>query len=114
MFKAAQQGPVKVITANDLGNGLVVFLDAGDGWTHDIASARVLEDGPELEAAIAYGQAQHDSRVVIDPYPIDVTVGEHGPVPIRLREKIRADRGPTVAYGDEERARLTGAQRVPV
>ena len=33
MFKAAKEGPAKVITANDLGDGLVVFLDQDGGWT---------------------------------------------------------------------------------
>ena len=32
MFKAAKEGPAKVITANDLRSGLVVFLDPEGGW----------------------------------------------------------------------------------
>lgn len=109
MFKAAKAGPAKVITANDLGDGLVVFLAADGGWTHRIAEARVLNDGPDLDAANAYAKQQHDDRVVVEPYPIDVVVGEDGiPVPVRLREKIRADRGPTIGYGHDEVARLTG------
>ena len=110
MFKAAKEGPAKVITANDLGDGLVVFLDQENGWTHDIALARVVEDGPDLDEAIAYAKAQHDARIVIEPYPIDVTVTGGIPVPQRLREKIRADRGPTIVYGDEEVAKLAEAR----
>ncbi|MEX0853939.1 MAG: DUF2849 domain-containing protein [Bauldia sp.] len=108
MFKAAKEGPAKVITANDLGDGLVVFLDRDGGWTHLIAEARVLEDGSELDAATAHAKAQHDARVIVEPYPIDVTVTDGVPAPVRLRERIRADRGPTVAYGDAERAKLAG------
>ena len=110
MFKAAKEGPAKVITANDLGDGLVVFLDQEHGWTHDIALARVVEDGPDLDEATAYAKAQHDARVVIEPYPIDVTVTGGVPVPQRLREKIRADRGPTIVYGAEEVAKLAGVR----
>ena len=106
MFKAAKEGPAKVITANDLGDGLVVFLDHDGGWTHLIAEARVLEDGPDLDGAIAYAKQQHDARVIVEPYPIDVTVTGGVPVPLRLREKIRADRGPTIVYGEEEVAKL--------
>ena len=108
MFKAAKEGPAKVITANDLGDGLVVFLDADGGWTHLIANARVLHDGTELAEAEAYGKQQHDARIVVEPYPIDVAVGADGvPVPVRMREKIRADRGPTIVYGHDEVAKLT-------
>ena len=106
MFKAAKEGPAKVITANDLGDGLVVFLDQDGGWTHEIALARVVEDGPDLEGAVAYAKAQHDARVVVEPYPIDVTVIDGVPVPVRFREKIRADRGPTIVYGEAEVAKL--------
>lgn len=108
MFKAAKSGPAKAVTANRLDNGLVVFLDQEGGWALDIAEARILEDA-ELDEALAYGKAQHDARVVIDPYAIDVDVTDGVPVPIRLRERIRAERGPTVDYGDAERARLSPA-----
>jgi hypothetical protein len=106
MFKAAKEGPAKVITANDLRQGLVVFLTPGGGWSLDIAEARVIEDGPDLEQAAAYAKAQHDARIVVEPYPIDVTVTGGLPVPQRLREKIRADRGPTIPYGEGERRKL--------
>jgi hypothetical protein len=109
MFKPAKEGPAKVITANRLDNGLVVFLDQDGDWSLDIATARVLEDGPDLDGAIAYAKAQHDARVVVEPYPIDVDVKSGVPVPTRLREKIRAERGPTIVYGDAEVAKLKGA-----
>jgi hypothetical protein len=112
MFKAAKEGPAKVITANDLRDGLVVFLTPAGGWSHDIAESRVLEDGADLEGAVAYAKAQHDARIVVEPYPIDVTVTNGVPVPQRLREKIRADRGPTIPYGDAERAKLNEASHV--
>jgi hypothetical protein len=113
MFKAAKEGPAKVITANDLRDGLVVFLDHDGGWTHLIAEARVVEDGPDLEGAAAYAKAQHDARIVVEPYPIDVEVTGGIPLPVRLREKIRADRGPTIVYGEEEVTKLrAGADHV--
>jgi hypothetical protein len=106
MFRAAKAGPAKVITANRLDDGIVVFLDDAGGWPLEIAKARILEDGPDLDGALAYAKDQHDARVIVEPYPIDVEVKEGGlPVPVRLRELIRAQ-GPTVDYGDEERARL--------
>jgi len=109
MYKAAKEGPAKVITANDLKSGLVVFLDPDNGWTLDIAEARILDDAADLEAAVAYAQAQSDARIVLEAYPIDVTVTGGVPVPVRLRERIRAERGPTVVYGEAERSKLAGA-----
>jgi len=107
MFKAASKGTAKVITCNRLKDGLVAFLTADGGWSLDIADARVLDDGPELEEAEAYAVSQHDDRVVIDPYPIDVEIAEGvAPVPTRLRERIRAERGPTIAYGEAERRQI--------
>ena len=59
-----------------------------------------------MESAVAYAKAQHDARIVVEPYPIDVTVIDGVPVPVRFREKIRADRGPTIVYGEAEVAKL--------
>jgi Protein of unknown function (DUF2849) len=106
MFKAARSGPAKAVTANRLDNGLVVFLDPDGGWTLDIAGAHILDDA-EIDAALAYGKAQAEARIIIDPYAIDVEVTDGVPVPIRLRERIRAERGPTIAYGEAERAKLS-------
>jgi hypothetical protein len=105
MFKAAKAGPQKAITANRLDNGRVVFLDANGGWTADIAAALFVADGPELDAATAHAQSQHDARVVVEPYAIDIAVVEGRPTPARIRERIRAE-GPTVPYGEAEYAAL--------
>jgi hypothetical protein len=109
MFKAASAGPQKAITANRLGDGLVVFLDAAGGWSLSVAEARLLNDGPELDEANAFAKAQHDARVVVEPYPIDVEIVDGKPVPVRLRERIRAE-GPTIAYGEAEYAKLHTAR----
>ncbi len=111
MFKAAKEGPAKIITANDLRSGVVVFLDGDGGWTVDVAAARVLEDGADLDGAVAHARAQADAQVVLEAYPVDVVVTDGVPIPVRLRERIRAERGPTVVYGDDERARLNQEAR---
>jgi hypothetical protein len=43
---------------------------------------------------------------VVEPYPIDVTVTSGLPVPVRYRERVRADHGPTIPYGEAERRKL--------
>jgi len=101
MFKAAKAGPQKAITANRLDDGRVVFLDESGGWTLRVADARLLTDGPELDQATAYAKAQHDARIVVEPYAIDIEIIDGTPLPARIRERIRAE-GPTVAYGEAE------------
>jgi hypothetical protein len=109
MFKAAKAGPQKAITANRLDDGRVVFLDDLGGWAPTLVEARLLADGPELVKAIAYGKAQHDARVVVEPYAIDIEIVDGLPVPARIRERIRAQ-GPTVRYGEAEYAALSGSR----
>ena len=109
MFKAATSGPAKVVTANRLDSGLVVFLDPNGSWALDIAEARILDD-EELDDALAYGKEQDDARIILDAYAIDVEVTDGLAVPVRLRERIRAERGPTIDYGEAERQRLAGGQ----
>jgi hypothetical protein len=92
----------KLITANHLANGLVVFLTAKGGWSYKLADARVIPE-VELEAALAIAKSQHEAGIVVDPYEIEATVDTDGlPVPVRLRERIRAAGGPTVTYGEAE------------
>ena len=101
MFKAAKAGPQKAITGNRLSDGLVVFLTELGGWSQSIGDALLVTDGPGLDEALAYGKAQHDARIVVEPYPIDIAIVDGVPVPARIRERIRAE-GPTVAYGEAE------------
>ncbi len=89
-------------------DGLVIFVGEGPGWVTDIADASTFEDGPELEAALAFGAAEVAARQIVDPYAVDVTIEAGKPVPERLRELIRA-KGPTVDFGAEERKRLAAA-----
>ncbi|MBB5752343.1 DUF2849 domain-containing protein [Prosthecomicrobium pneumaticum] len=97
-----------LVTANRLSDGLVVFLDPSGGWTTALAGARVIAPD-ELAAALAHGKAQHDARIVVEPYEIETTVEAGVPVPVRLRERIRAA-GPTVPYGEAEFEARVAAQ----
>jgi len=101
MFKPAKAGPQKAITGNFLADGRVVFLDEAGGWVRDLAEARFVSDGAELDAALAAAQAAAEARIVVEPYAIDIEAVDGVPRPVRLRERIRAV-GPTVAYGEVE------------
>jgi hypothetical protein len=105
MFKAAVAGTKKVVTANRLIDGIVIFVGVGPDWVADIREATVFEDGPELDAALNFGASQVTMRQIVDPYAVDVEMAGGFPTPNRLREQIRAA-GPSVDYGEAERKRL--------
>ena len=85
----------QVISANRLGNGIVVYLTADGGWTEQLAGAGVIDGEKQGEAALNVANGAVESCIVVDPYLIDVE--DHGgvPRPTRYRELIRA-LGPTV------------------
>ena len=84
---------MEIITANSLGDGRVVFQSA-DGWTYDINESEILGTKAELEAALKRANRAAAENRVVEPYAIEATRAATGIVPVRLREKIRAD-GPT-------------------
>ena len=95
---------MKIITANRLSDGAVVYL-AAEGWLTEIARAAVLSAQDAIEAGLDAAARAVANREIVDTSAIDVTVEETGPVPVRLRERIRAF-GPTVAFGEAARAAL--------
>ncbi|GLK80374.1 DUF2849 domain-containing protein [Methylopila turkensis] len=92
---AKTKAATQVVTANRLDDGVVVYLDARDGWTERLGEAAIIETPEALAAAVAAGKAAEAARVVVESYPIDVARGPEGLAPLRLREVIRAA-GPTV------------------
>ena len=84
----------KVVTANRLGDGLAVWL-AGETWVDRIEEAHVLEEPGAVAAAESFAARSIDAREVVDVATIDVALEGDRPVPVRLRERIRAA-GPTV------------------
>lgn len=82
----------KILTANRLDDGLVVYLGKG-GWTANIDVARRAHDD-DTAAALDYQGKQAAARnEVADPYLIDLD--DDDGEPLRWRETIRAN-GPTV------------------
>jgi len=85
----------KVMTANLLRDGDVVYLTAAGDWSLGLSAAVVARDeggAAALEAAAKQGE---QDRQVVGPYLMDVVDGAAGPQAIGTREKIRAQ-GPTV------------------
>lgn len=102
---AKTKAATQIITANRLGDGVVVYLDATSGWTERLGAAAVFETADAIAAAVAAGKKAEAAQIVVETYPIDVARVEGGLKPLRLREEIRAA-GPTVRL---DLVRPTGA-----
>ncbi|SLN61586.1 hypothetical protein PEL8287_03339 [Roseovarius litorisediminis] len=77
----------KVITANALIEGDVVYLTADDQWTRCLSEADVLTD--EADADLRLLQAEAQSELVVGVYLTDVIPGIDGPQPAHFREDFR-------------------------
>jgi len=87
----------RVLTANRLDDGAVVYRSAAGDWVARLADAAVAEDEAAATALLAAGEADLARGLVVGPYLIAVARGA-APAPVTQRERIRAA-GPTVASG---------------
>ena len=92
----------KVVTANALLDGDVVYLTAEDRWTRQHARAELIEDAALAARRLALAQGQTDR--VVGAYLAEARPGPRGPQPVHLREAVRS-RGPSnYFHGKQERA----------
>ncbi|MEJ6391705.1 DUF2849 domain-containing protein [Gymnodinialimonas sp. 2305UL16-5] len=90
----------KVVTANALLEGDVVYLTHQGDWTRHHHEADLIEDQATADLRLLEAQAQ--AHEVVGPYLADAKPGEHGPEPIHFREAFRT-RGPSnYAHGKQE------------
>ncbi|MEY4982313.1 MAG: hypothetical protein RIR62_579 [Pseudomonadota bacterium] len=82
----------KVVTANDLIEGDVVYLTADDRWTRHHHEAELIEDEAHAQMRLLHGAAQ--KLVVVGVYLADAKAGPNGPEPVHFREEFRT-RGPS-------------------
>lgn len=85
----------KVVTANTLVDGVVVYQGTEGKWTPLLADAHFVTDESEQARLLDAAQQDVTRRVIVDPYLMDVSIGADGPEPVSQRERIRAA-GPTV------------------
>ncbi|MFN0113138.1 MAG: DUF2849 domain-containing protein [Paracoccaceae bacterium] len=90
----------KVVTANALIEGDVVYLTADDRWSRQHREAELLED--EAHAQLRLLQAERQKQVVVGVYLADAKAGPDGPEPVHFREAFRT-RGPSnYPHGKQE------------
>jgi len=85
-----------VITGNSMQDGVVVWRDAYGSWTNDIVCAAVYDTESSLATALDAARRQEANGHIIGVYEVEIESVDARPVPLRLRERIRAG-GPTVA-----------------
>lgn len=94
----------KIITANDLREGDVIYLTVDDRWTRDLSEAELLDDEAHAEIRLIEASRQHD--IVVGAYLADARKGPNGPEPVHFREAFRAKGPSNYAHGKQESAPL--------
>ncbi len=88
---------LKVISANRLADGVVVYAGQGGAWLERLDDARVFASQEEAETGLARAQADAARNLIVDPFLVEVTQEASGLRPASLRDSIRAQ-GPTIDF----------------
>lgn len=92
----------KVVTANDLLEGDVIYFKADDTWTRDLSDAELITD--ETLAASRLETAQKQNLTIVGAYLADAKAGEYGPEPTHFREDFRRTGPSNYRHGKQEAA----------
>ena len=90
----------KIITANALVEGDVVYLTADDRWSRHLAQAELIDDEAHAQIRLLDAEMQHDR--VIGAYLADAQASDTGPRPAHFREEFRATGPSNYAHGKQE------------
>ncbi|WP_291731936.1 DUF2849 domain-containing protein [Leisingera sp. F5] len=90
----------KVITANDLLEGDVIYFTADDSWTRDLSEAELITD--EAEAQLRLIEAEKQNIRIVGAYLADAKAGPNGPEPTHFREDFRRTGPSNYFHGKQE------------
>ena len=90
----------KVVTANHLLDGDVIYLAANDTWVRNLTDAEVLTDEADAQLRLLFAESQ--PAVVVGAYLADVAPGKDGPEPTHFREDFRRTGPSNYAHGKQE------------
>lgn len=89
----------KIVTANRLREGDVVYLTADDRWSLVHGEAELIDDEAHAQMRLLHAAAQR--LLVVGAYLADAKLGPNGPEPVHFREEFRT-RGPSnYAHGKQ-------------
>ena len=90
----------KVVTANNLRSGEVIYMTLNGGWVDQLSDAAVITDPDLAKASLAFAEGQTD--VAVGAYLSDVTDHATGPTAIHFRDKFRSHGPSNYAHGKQE------------
>lgn len=102
----------KVISANRLADGIVVYAGRDGSWSEQLGQAQVFASKAEAEAGLLIAQNDAKRNLVVEPVVVEVTEDAGGLRAVTLREIIRA-RGPTIDFLPRTWAFAHGADPPP-
>lgn len=91
----------KVVTANALLEGDVIYLAADSRWVRTLIEAELITDQARAEAQLAVASAD---RMCVGAYLADAAAGEDGPAPTHFREEFRRTGPSNYAHGKQAEA----------
>jgi len=89
----------KVVTANALLAGDVVYLTADNRWSVDLRDAELLTDEAHAQLRLVEASARHAE--VVGVYLADMEPGANGPEPTHFREAFRRTGPSNYAHGKQ-------------
>lgn len=90
----------KIVTANDLIEGDVIYLTADDRWSRRHVDAELIEDEAHAQLRLLHAEAQRDR--IVGAYLADARQGAAGPEPVHFREAFRATGPSNYRHGKQE------------
>src|SRR5438309_10859792 len=93
----------KVISANRLADGIVVYADREGSWSDRLSQAKIFASKAEAEAGLLVAQNDAKRNLVVEPVVVEVAEDGSELRAVTLREAIRA-KGPTIDFLPRTRA----------
>ncbi|MBT8154054.1 DUF2849 domain-containing protein [Epibacterium ulvae] len=90
----------KVVTANDLLEGDVIYFTADNSWTRTLSEAELITD--EAIAPLRLLEAEKHNLVIVGAYLADAKEGPNGPEPTHFREEFRRTGPSNYSHGKQE------------
>ena len=89
----------KIVTANALLEGDVIYLTADDRWSRDLSQAELIDDEAHAQLRLLDAEC---SKNIVGAYLADAIPGPKGPQPVHFREAFRAKGPSNYAHGKQE------------